>query len=267
LQTTLLIDFSNLAYSSFFAAIRNDNIKPEETPPHYTGHVHVFHQKVQSLQQASHAAKMIFALDQWPKAKAELLPTYKSTRKKMEFNPKTALLTALQSWYCKTIEAQHEEADDVIASYVAQNFDYENIFVATTDKDIWQIADHPNCTIYNFHSNYSVTAAKLKEDFRVDEFRHIRLYKALFGDSGDNIPNATPRMQAHLIPLVIMSNGTLEHFWDIVDVKKGQLSARCQELLEANKKQIAINYELTTLRYNCKLITNDYPAPNLTHGF
>ena len=57
------------------------------------------------------------------------------------------------------------EADDAIATFVAQNCDDQKIVVVTTDKDLWQILDHPNTSILDPGSLEFVTEKLLKEKF------------------------------------------------------------------------------------------------------
>lgn len=254
----LLIDFSNVAYTCFFNALTRSGLKPDNVPANFREYLNAFHERVSGLQQANLNAPLFFALDSFPKWKRELYPEYKSKRKPMDFNPKPGCLELIRSWSCQTIEAEDTEADDLIATFVARYWNTYEIVVITTDKDLWQILDH-KVRLFNFHSNIFIDIDKLRSEFDLDTYAQIRLYKTLWGDSSDNVPNAVPRMHKHLLPLVRATDGSLEQFWQKVEDKKKDLSARCIELLEQNRNQIEINYKLVTLSYDCQMTFRAWP--------
>ena len=217
----------------------------------------MFHRKVEVLLQQTGASKYMFALDHKPEAKFAIYPEYKQTRKPMEFNPKPKLLEMIKNWNCYTLEAKGYEADDVIASYVAQYHDDEEIEVASTDKDMWQVLDHPNTKVYNFYSNSFVSTTHVEEAFKISEYKHIKLVKALFGDSGDNVKNVCLRQGVHLLPVIKKSDGSVD---DLIEkIKSETLPKKCVEVFNDNMDKIRVNYELVKLKYNCRIEMKKYP--------
>lgn len=246
----VLIDFSNLVWSSFFSSLKYHKYEPENCPADYTGHVDFFHQKLIKILQDQPCEDYIFALDDKPKLKYSIFPEYKKSRKRLNFNPKPSVMRLLQAWKAKTLHAQHHEADDVIASYIANNLDVD-IAVATTDKDLWQLLENPKTKIYNFHKNIFITKRELDEAYGLKDFSQIKLHKTLWGDAGDNVPNLVPRMQKNLMPYVMQTDGTLNTFWKIADANWDNLSDRCREILDSNRDKLKINYELVRLNFDC----------------
>lgn len=246
----LLIDFSNLVWASFFGSLKYTKYEPETCPLDYTGHVDFFHQKLVKILQDVSCSQYLFVLDHKPHQKYTIFPDYKKSRKKLQFDPKPAVIRLLEVWQAQVVHSEGCEADDVIASYVADNLDTP-ITVATTDKDLWQLLENDKTKIYNFIKNSFVTKRELDEVYGVDSFAKIKLHKTLWGDSGDNVPNLIPRMQKPLIPYIIQSDGTLDHFWKVVTANWGTLSDRCQNLLTDNKDSLKINYQLVRLNFDC----------------
>ena len=247
----VLIDFSNLVWSAFFSSLNFHKYEPENCPSDYTGHVDVFHQKLIKILQDQPCEQYIFALDNKPQEKYNIFPDYKKSRKRLEFKPKTAILRLLQSWNSKIIQSPYYEADDVIASYVANNLDTD-ITVATTDKDLWQLLENPKTKVYNFHKGIFITKRELEEAYGIKEYSQIKLHKTLWGDVGDNVPNLVPRMQKNLMPYVMQTDGTLNHFRQIVSLNWSKLSPRCKKILEDNADKLKINYELVRLNFDCE---------------
>ena len=256
----VLIDFSNLVWSAFFGSLKFFKHEPETCPENYTGHVDFFHQKLVKILQEQPCNEYIFVLDQKPKKKFSIYPDYKKSRKRLEFNPKPAIFDLLHHWKSKILFSEENEADDAIASYVANNLD-ENITVASTDKDLWQLLENPRTKVYNFHKNGFVTKRELNEAYSISDYSQVKLVKTLWGDSGDNVPNLIPRMQKNLMPYVLQTDGTLTSFWNIVNTNWSQLSDRCKEILDANRETLKINYELVRLNFDCPYVIEYYQKP------
>jgi hypothetical protein len=256
----ILIDFSNLVWSSFYSSLRYHKYEPETCPSDYTGHVDCFHQKLVKILQDQPCEDYLFALDNKPKTKFSIFPEYKKSRKRIEFNPKPAILRLLQSWGAKVVQGEYYEADDIIASYVANNLDTD-ICVATTDKDLWQLLENPRTKIYNFHKNSLVTKRELYEAYGLNDYAHIKLHKTLWGDSGDNVPNLVPRMQKNLLPLIMQTDGTLNDFWKHTAASWDTLSDRCKEILDENRDKLKTNYELVRLNFDCEYIVETASVP------
>ena len=258
----ILIDFSNLVWSSFHSSLRYHKYEPETCPLDYTGHVDCFHQKLVKILQDQPCEDYLFVLDQKPKLKFSIYPEYKKSRKRIEFNPKPAILRLLQSWGAKVVKGEYCEADDVIASYVANNLTTD-ICVASTDKDLWQLLENSKTKVYNFHKNNFVTKRELDEAYGLKDFAHIKLHKTLWGDLGDNVPNLVPRMQKNLLPIIMQTDGTLNDFWKYTTANWDTLSDRCKQILDENREKLKINYELVRLNFDCEYCVEIASVPEV----
>lgn len=243
----VLFDFSNFCYLAFHASLRMTGFKPEEVDKDYNFHVDVLGSKLSKMRDFLASAypnkpyRIVFATDRKAKMKFELYPEYKAKRKKMEFNPLKGGEELVRMHGYDIIYAEESEADDVIFSFVHQNPQYKHV-VVSTDKDLWLLKDLNNVDIINPLDHTFVGKQHLKKSFDLDEYKYVTLYKALWGDSSDNIPNAVPRMKKQLLPVIAACDGTLDDFYS----KLGEfdLSKRCLDLIEEGKPQVAINYQI-----------------------
>ena len=119
----VLIDFSNLVWSSFYGSLKYFKYTPENCPQDYTGHLDFFHQKLIKILQDQPCNEYIFVLDCKPIGKFKLYSEYKKSRKRIKFNPKSAVLKMLDTWKANVVYAEGYEADDAIASYVGDHLD------------------------------------------------------------------------------------------------------------------------------------------------
>jgi 5'-3' exonuclease len=237
-------------WASFYASLRAFNVKVEACPATYTGHVDFFHQKLVRILQDAPCHEYYFVMDKKPMNKYRIFPEYKKGRTKIEFDPKPATISSLMEWGAKVIWSEDNEADDCIASYIAENVD-KPFCVATTDKDLWQLCDIPSVRVYNFLKGSFVDKDALKEAYDLEEYTHIKLHKALWGDPSDNVPNVAPRLQKSLMPIIKQTDGTLKGLWDKLDSGWDSLNPKAQAVISMNKDKIQLNYELVKLNFDC----------------
>jgi len=263
----IVIDFSNLAYSQYNAFLSTVKLPSDKGPRSLTDeefaansdayvptYISFAFKKlisiIKSVGSDNSISSVIFALDDNPAWKREIYPEYKEGRKKLLYNPKSILSKLLS--YTNTYFAWHvsQEADDVISS-LASKYPEKKVILVTTDKDLWQILYRPNVMIYNFIKKEFISRYNLEDKFQLKkDFRNIVLYKSLWGDSGDNVPNVVPRMQAGLLPIVEDCDGSLDMFWKLYEERKAGLSPRCVQLVEANKEKVIVNNKLVSLNYD-----------------
>jgi len=249
----VVIDLSNLMWSTFHSSLKFNRTEAETCPKGYTGHVDFFHQKLVKILQDQPCHEYIFAMDRKPVKKFQIFADYKKSRGKIKFDPKPAIMDLLVAWGAKVMYSEDNEADDAIASYIGERIGAA-ITVASTDKDLWQLLEIPHVKVYNFHKGNFITQVELYEKFDLENFSHIKLHKALWGDTSDNVPNLVPRAQKQLMPLIKKTDGSLRSFWAIFEENKTTLSQKCIATLEANKDKIKINYELVRLNFDCRVI-------------
>ena len=276
-KTVLIVDFSNLAYSSFYAAIYRDGISLENVKPDYRGHLATFRSQLSHLLTESKASRVIFALDQHPESKHRVLPGYKAKRKPKLFDPKHLLMQEIQTMIeglyilsnfsgleIQTCQATGEEADDVIATLALLYHESESVFVASCDKDLWAILVLPNVRVFNFQTRTYASQKLLQEKFGIDKFEHISLVKSLFGDASDNIINLLPRSQAQLLPVINASDGTLESFLRELEAVSLRVSSKCRAAVLEKTPDLYIHYEVIALHFGLDLIFSGQPKASET---
>jgi 5'-3' exonuclease len=255
----VVIDFSNLVWSTFYSSLRINKVEAETCPTHYQGHVDFFHQKLVSILQGQPCHEYFFALDKRPINKYRIFADYKKSRSKISFDPKPAIFDILAGWNCNFLYSEDNEADDVIASFVGSRLE-EPITVASSDKDLWQLLEFPNTKVYNFHGNKFVNKVDLMTAYELDDFAHVKMHKTLWGDSSDNVPNLLPRTQKQLLPLIKQSDGSLRDFFRVVDLNKDSLTPKCLQMIDDNRNLLKTNYELVRLNFDCEVIKDTASA-------
>lgn len=190
----------------------------------------------------------------------QLWPAYKGTREPMEFDPRPLAEEHLRAKGCRFCWSPEAEADDTIATMAtdlaASGMD---VVIVSSDKDMWSLWNPPQIRIYLTTKKEFLTREYLGSKFPersktskvpgIEDVRHVRLCKALWGDPSDNLPNAAPRMQAELTPLIKSGDGTLSGFFIQAECAflRGQLSKRCHQLLVDCGGQVCTNYEVAGL--------------------
>lgn len=272
-KSYLLFDTTNLAYVAFHRAARLDNLDKENIPNFYNGHVRAFNERIQTIKQYHGLAEVLFALDHKPLEKYKIFPDYKQGRfgrlrckDGSYFSARAGCLDDLKRQNATVVYVKDHEADDAIASFVAQNF-YNDMTVVSTDKDLWSILDHPNVRILNPVLNEYIGKQHLREAFctkdkhkvitqYLTKYAQIKIWKAMWGDASDKVPNVVPRMKKQLLPPLIKSDGSWEDFE--ARINNTEISDNCKLLLEKNKEKIKINRKLVELKYNCELVIENY---------
>lgn len=248
-----LIDTSNMIYNALFGALSRCGLKKaEDVDPSFIGHVQQFRDNLDDIIRATHVNKLVFTLDSAPTHKFAIYPDYKGQRKPLAFNPKPAIMDMLNSWNYEKLKFEGYEADDIIASYVAQKFEEEEIVVISTDKDLWQVLDHPNTSIYDFSKQKYIDKTDLEHSFDIKEYSHIKLCKTLWGDSSDNVKNIMPRTQKYMLPFIKKSSD-LESLKKNVNASLDSLSDICKKRWIESQDKIDINYQLVKLNYQLKI--------------
>lgn len=235
----VLIDFSNIVWACWY-------VRPDDWR-------HSLRLKLNGLSSELRIpiASFLMIKDQHAKEKYELFPSYKGKRKKPDVDPRPeAEVFVRKEWGSRFVWSPDHEADDAIATVVArlQEAD-QDVIVVSGDHDLWQLLDPPHVNIFDPIKKLFVTDAMVLKSFEVEDPRHIRAYKALWGDASDNLPNNAPRMQQHLLPIIKKTDGNIVQILSGQDVR----SDRCRELLIQNHYKIVLNYRLAGLDTECEL--------------
>lgn len=169
---------------------------------------------------------------------------YKATRKPMPFElaSQMPILKELLGELGITIcQMEGYEADDIIGT-IAKSFDNETIIVSG-DRDVLQLVDE-NTVVFN--TKRGVTDIKVYdlEALKAENFTPNRVieYKALAGDTSDNIPGC-PGVGEKTALNLLDTYGNLDGVYENVQSIKGKLGERLRE----NKEIVYLSKELATI--------------------
>jgi 5'-3' exonuclease len=198
------------------------------------------------------------AVDCPPYDRKQIYPEYKANRPERPI----ALVEELKQcqeallkdgWNLLT--CQGAEADDIIATYCAENYDSESITIYGTDKDLLQImASYPDVRLFDAFNNKFKTA---DTTLGVPASQVVDIL-ALDGDKSDNVPGlkGVGVVTARKVLAEYPSIDELLSAAKNPDNKDKFKPAFLKNLLE-NEKQLLLSYQLVTLNYNCEIVETE----------
>ena len=148
--------------------------------------VHTFFRSIKPIVEKFDADCVYFVLDGYPKKRMELSPDYKGTREyhdkdNFRVQRKKSISMIKESVPFLVMRHPEMEADDVIADLVLRRLPAaDEKIVVSSDTDFIQLCQSPsgNVRLYN----------PIKKDYRTAPSYSYCKWKALRGDSADNIP-------------------------------------------------------------------------------
>lgn len=263
MNPVVLIDFSNFVYACWFPALSAQKQDPKYDPhevlkTNIDGKLTTL---ARTLNEEGYqdGADIYFVEDRRSERKYKLFPAYKAKRKPMEHDPRPEakqylLSEGFDGQFCHSPE---NEADDTIASFVRQCrkiYEGRDVIIASSDKDLWQLVQ-PGVRVWQLTKDRFVTPEMILEEFGVHQASQIPMVKALWGDSGDNVPNACPRMQKVLMPGVSDTPGDPDSFFGWFN--NFSLKKEHAEKLSKAEAQVRLNYELVKLDGGCAIVLSD----------
>jgi DNA polymerase-1 len=155
---------------------------------------------------------------------------------------------AIEAFGIELVEVPNFEADDVIATLVAEAPDDVSVSIISTDKDLMQLVSD-RVSLVDSMKDRRYTPGDVEERFGVGPDQMLDL-RSLIGDPSDNIPGVKGIGEKGAAKL-IGEWGTLEALLD----NAGEVKAkRAREALQEQRDQALLSKELSTLR-------GDVPLP------
>jgi DNA polymerase-1 len=206
-------------------------------------------------------------------------PAYKANRKNKSFHEKIELTpfeqkreeekersvlkqkkriqTYAEELFIRQIEADKVEADDLIASYVKDNSDNEDIFLYTNDRDFSQLLNHNFTILFN-----NVDEPIDKHNFFIKfgyHYTNSLPMKVICGDSADNISGVGGIKEQSLLDLC--DNLKVKHVSvrEICEVADKLNKERVENKKKPLKKWENLLNNIPRLKMNHKLINLDKP--------
>lgn len=160
------------------------------------------------------------------------------------------------------LRLKNVEADDLMAytvKYFENSIDFDKIWIISTDRDMWQMLSFTTSQ-FSYVSRKETTMNNFYERTGFDTPEEYAIFKAINGDSGDDIPTAAedcgPKRSYALIR-------GMTHVMDLVDILPIPGKQKYIQRLNAGEKQLLLNWELTNLREYCEVAINHPDPTNL----
>jgi 5'-3' exonuclease len=250
MKYVVVFDYSNVFYIAASMAQKSGPDLLKQLLPSFQSITHNIRTILKDLGVAH--TDIVYAEDRTPERKLSIYPAYRGERVG-DVLGKEVLKQQLLDNGCagKFCFSDGEEADDVLASIAELVKPQSGVVLVTMDRDLWQLIGE-DCHIFHPIRRQFITEKDVFKSFGVGP-KHVALFKSLWGDAGDCVPNAVPRMQKQLLPLVTASEGNLVSFYRVAQANQASLTKRCRQLLNEGKNQAVINWLLVNLRRDCIL--------------
>lgn len=204
-----------------------------------------------------------------PTFRHKMTPIYKSTRKPMpnelvsQMQPLKDLLAAMR---IKTYELEGYEADDIIGTIAARSPAFT--YILTGDRDSLQLVSdktHALLTKKGISEVMDVSPERVPDIFGVPAERVVD-FKALAGDSSDNIPGVSGIGEKSAAEL-LTTFGSLDGVYAALDEITGSKRAK----LEAGRNNAELSYRLAKIdtevpmEFDIADCALSYPFPHEVH--
>ncbi len=259
MEKFLIIDGNSLANRAFYAlpALSNGQGIPTQAVYGFAGML------IKAIEEVSpDYIAVAFDLPE-PTFRHKRYDLYKATRKKMpdELAVQFPLLKEmLGKMNIAVIEKAGFEADDIIGTMVKHSG--MKSFIITGDRDSFQLIDD-NVSVM-FTKRGITEIQKLDPEALMQDMGFVPSqiidYKALCGDSSDNIPGV-PGVGEKTAVTLLETYGTLDNVYAHID----EISGKLKDKLVSGKESAYMSYELATINTNVPLDISakdcSYPYP------
>jgi DNA polymerase-1 len=250
-----LIDGHALAYRAYFALTAGgsgDRFSTRSGEP--TAGVYGFVSVLLRMLEQDQPEYMAVAFDTGKTFRDQIFPEYKATRAKMPDDLSVQikrLRQVVDTFGFPRLEAEGYEADDVLGSIARQAVEKGfGVKIITGDRDLLQLVDDRiivNLPGRQLSEARDYTAADVMEYLGVRPDQVID-YKALVGDSSDNIPGVAG-VGNKTATTLLEKYGTLDEVFAHLD----ELSAGVRKKLEAGRESAYLSRDLATIRTDVKV--------------
>lgn len=223
----------------------------------------------------SYEAKDVICCGDWGSSsyRKELLPTYKDNRKERYSNQTEEEALAAKQFFAGLDECyrrldeefvllrlKNVEGDDLMA-YVIKKYEnsinYDKLWVISTDRDICQMLSF-STSQFAFTSRKEYRMSSFYDQLGFDTPEEYAIFKAITGDSSDNIPTAAEDCGPKRTYAIIRG---MNHITDLLEILPIAGKQKYIQRLNAGEEKIMLNWELTNLREFCEVAIN-HPNPD-----
>ncbi|NBO17319.1 MAG: hypothetical protein EBV07_00280 [Proteobacteria bacterium] len=262
MKKLVIIDTFNFLHRAYYAIPKSFRA-PDNTP---TNAVYGVSSMIISLINEIKPDYMIAALDsKKPTFRVEEFSNYKAQRKEMdeELSIQIPLVfEAIEKMGILKINCEGYEADDVIGTLVERYKNDFNIYLLSNDRDLWQlISENVRVMLPNTKGNFEeINLSNVKDRLEFDK-NYLVDYKALRGDTADNIPGVYGIGEVTAKKL-ISEYQTIENIYQhIEEIKPEGLKKKLIESVES----AYLSKKLATIILDCPIVL-DIEASKLKPG-
>ncbi len=247
----VLIDGHSLAYRAFFALPPDLKTRSGEL----TNAVYGFVSMLLSVWRDEQPDYIAVAFDVGKTFRDEMYADYKATRAKMpdELAPQIDRIQQIvKTFNLPVVTAEGFEADDILGTLAARAArDGLDTLIVTGDTDAFQLIE-PNVRVLTSQRKWSETKiydeAAIRERYGLEP-RQLIDYKALVGDTSDNVPGVRGVGEKTATQL-LQQFGSVEDIYARLD----EITAkRARASLEAGRESAALSKKLITIKTDVPL--------------
>ena len=226
----------------------------------------------------SYQCKDIVVCGDWGSSayRKDLYPGYKANRKERYANQTQEEKEAAEKFFIGLDECyrrldeefvllrlKNVESDDLMA-YTVKHFEnsieYDKIWIISTDRDLCQMLSYTTSQ-FAYTSRKEYTMNTFYDQLGFDTPEEYSIFKAITGDSSDNIPTAAEDCGPKRAFSIIRG---MTHVMDLIDILPLPGKQKYIQRLNAGEEKIIRNWELTNLREFCEIAINFPDKENLT---
>lgn len=244
----ILVDGNNLMFRSYYATAYHGNMmKNSKGIP--TNALYGFVSMMNKIIEEEKPSYIAVAFDIGTNFRKQKYKTYKAGRSETPDELLTQMPISrriLDAMGIKHLELEPYEADDIIGTLAKMAYDHLNFeaTIVSSDKDLLQLINEQiDVKLLKQKGHIRYNTKTFKEDWGIEPIAIID-YKALAGDSSDNIPGVKGVGEKTALNL-LKQHGTIDEIYLHIDEIKGKL----QEKLIVDKENAYISKELATI-YN-----------------
>ncbi len=251
MKKLVIIDTFNFLHRAYYAIPKSFRA-PDNTP---TNAVYGVCSMIISIINELKPDYMIAALDsQKPTFRSEEFSNYKAQRKEMDEELRVQIpivFDAIEKLGVMKLNCEGYEADDVIGTLVERYKDSFEIYILSNDRDMWQLITQTVRVLLPNTKGFfeEINAENVKE--RLEFAReHLVDYKALRGDTSDNIPGVYGVGEVTAKKLISQYE-TIENIYaHIEEIKPESLK---KKLIE-NVETAYLSKKLATIILDCPIV-------------
>lgn len=264
-KTLYIVDGHALAYRAYFALL-NSGLSTRSGEPTFA--VQGFYNMIFRLLEQDRPDYLAFSFDVGRTFRDDISPDYKGTREKMPDDLEHQIGRIQQVAEALNIPiytAENYEADDVIGSIAGMAAaEGVQVVIVTGDRDLLQLVT-PQVKV-SLPAGRGIDESKLYGPAEVEERFGVRPdqfvdFKALVGDSSDNIPGVAGIGEKTAASL-LQTYTTLDNIYAHLDDIKGANQKKLREGAESARLSYTLSKIITDLDINFDL--NACRAPSLT---